>query len=600
MNFTTYLANKTNMINKRCEELVDDIYKEYKSGELSTELDYVYKAKNTIKDFYSKLGKPSFELTKANSTPTSKHYNEMVNKAYNDIELVINETNTLNDVINISYDEMKSYTNTYNSIIKKVGNELDVVQNNIRSLKAESQYIFSDSFDSLDYIRNISSKDSVNVKQAEGVMTLNYETERDYSNILNLEILEGSNGFPGNTHEVEVLNNKMSFKGQNDARIELSNMLDQKKSTWFEYELYNMSDLEYSKTNGFGFSYKEGISWLVKENKLILNLKISLRETRVCNWISLTPFIPNNKNTKSSMIKKVTITDGNFLTQEYIPNKEFNDTYVVNFEPQTIKDIIIEFEQSSTYETDIGHIYTIKNNSNDLYFDNLKDELYKRVDIFNPSLSALGVKYDPNSNKYILPKYNGDKTSFTQNNLNKEVFTVPFDYGSFESNVEILKANRYMIGIKNVTVGNYSYNEKSIYVSEKFTTDENIMFVELESKDYIPNDFKQYRTNLDEEYTGEDFLKYEITFDEGNVWYPIMPKHKVRFYPCAYAINSDILPSMRKNHSVKYIERFLETKSVTIRITLNRPEELIYDTPIVYNYKLSVKTESGDNFAYNK
>lgn len=599
MSFTTYMLNKTNMINKRCEELVDDIYREYKSGELSSELDYVYKAKNTIKDFYSTIGKPSFELNKAISTPTSSHYNHMINKAYNDIELVITETNLLNDTISTSYDEMKSYTDTYSSIIKKIDNKLDVVENNIRSLKSESQYIFSDSFDSLDHIRNASNKDSVNIKQSEGVITLNYETERDYSNILSIEVLEGSNGFPGNTHEVEVLNNKATFKGQNDARIELSNVLDQKKSTWFEYELYDISDIEYSKTNGFGFSYKEGLSWLTKEKKLLLNLKISLKETRICNWISLTPFISSNKNTKSSTIKKVTITDGDFLTQEYIPNKEFKDTYVVNFEPQTIKDIIIEFEQASTYETDIGHIYTIKNNSNDLYFNASSDELYKRVDLFNPSLSVLGIKYDPNNNKYIFPKYNGDKTSFTQNSLNKEVFTVPFDYGSFESNIEILKANRYMIGIKNITIGNYSYNEKSVYVSEKFTTDENIVFVELEAKDFIPSDFKSYRGNTDIEYTGEEFLKYEITFDEGNIWYPIMPKHKVRFYPCAYAINSDVLPSMRRNHSVKYIERFLETKSITIRITLNRPEELIYDTPIVYNYKLSVKTERGDYFAYN-
>jgi hypothetical protein len=97
----------------------------------------------------------------------------------------------------------------------------------------------------------------------------------------------------------------------------------------------------------------------------------------------------------------------------------------------------------------------------------------------------------------------------------------------------------------------------------------------------------------------EDFLKYEITFDEGNIWYPIKPKHRVRFGQCAYAINSDILPSMRRNYSVKYIDRFLDTKSITLRITLKRPELLIYDTPIVYNYKISVKTERNDFYAYD-
>lgn len=599
MNMSSYLTNKTNMINKRCEELVNEIYTEYQNGELSTELDYIYKTKNTVKDFYSNIGKPSFVFNKAISTPISQHYNEMVNKAYNDIELAIIETNTLNEVITVSNDETECQMNTYHSIVKKIESELNVIENNIKSLKSESQYVFSDSFDSLDYIRNITNDDSVNLRQLEGVIALKHDTEKDYSNNISLEILEGSNGFPGNTHEVETLNSKITFKGQNDARVELKNMIDNKKTTWFEYELFNIDDNEYDKTNGFGFSYKEGLTWITNENKLILKLKISLNEEKVCNWISLTPFLANSKNAQGSIITKVTITDGNFLTQEYAPMKEFKDSYVINFEPQNIKDIIIEFEQRSSYETNIGHIYTIKNNSDSLFFDVEKDELYKRVDLYKPSVYNLGIKYDPNKNSYILPSYNQTKTNFKHSELIKEIFTLPFDYGSYNSNIEILKANRYLIGIKNIHIGNYTYEEESVYVSKKFETNENITFIELETNDFIPDEFKNYRNNLDYEFDGEDFLKYEITFDEGNVWYPIKPKHRVRFGPCAYAINSDILPSMRKNYSIKYIERFLDTRSVTLRITLKRPELLIYDTPIVYNYKLSVKTERNDFFAYN-
>lgn len=596
MSITSYMQNKTTMINKRCSDLINEIYKEYKSGELSTELDYIYKARNTVKEFYSSIGKPSFKFTKAISTPISSHYNHMVTKAYNDIELSILETNSLAKAIKLSYDEMESNIFTYSSIIKKTNSKLTVIENNIKSLTNDSQYVFSDSFNSLDYMRNTTNKDSVNVRQLEGLISLGFLNEKDYSNSVNLEILPGSNGFPGNTHEVEVLNNQIKFIGQNDARVELKSMLDQKNNTWFEYELFDISDEEYDKTNGFGFSYKENLTWIKKDGKLILKLKISLREEKVCNWISLTPFIIGNKNSQRCYITKVIVTDGNFLTQEYTPNKEFTESYVVNFEPQNLKDIIIEFEQNSSYETNIGHIFTIKNNSEDLFYNPLKDDLYKRVDHFIPSVEPLGIKYDPNKNEYILPKHNTEKSKFNHNKLVKEVFTTPFDYGSFQSDIEILKAYRYVIGIKNINIGNYTYSESSVYVSNKFETDENIIFVELEADDYIPKDFYDYRSDVENTYTGEEFLKYEITFDEGGKWYPIMPKHKVRFYPCAYSINSDTLPSMRKNNNIRYIERFLETKSITIRITLNRPEELIYDSPLVYNYKLNIKTERDDYF----
>lgn len=598
MSITSYLANKSNMITKRCEELVDEIYTEYKSGELTTELDYMYKAKNTIKDFYSNIGKPSFEYSKAISTPISNHYNHMVNKAYNDINLSILETEALYEAIKTSFDEVESNVATYSGIVKKVDSELNVIENNIKSLESESQYVFSDSFDSLDYIRNLANKDSVNIRQTEGVITLSFDNEKDYTNIVGLEILEGSNGFPGNTHEIETLNNKINFIGQNDARIELSNTLDQKKNTWFEYEIYNINDDVYEKTNGFGFEYKENLTWVTKGDELILRLKLYLNEEKVCNWVSLTPYIPSNKNSQPCIITNVVITDGNFLTQEFKPNKEFKDSYVINFEPQPIKEVIVDFKQKSNYETQIGHIYTIKNNSSDLFFNEIQDEKYKRIDMYKPSVKPLGIKHDPNTNTFILPKYTGDKSPFNQNALSKEIFSTPFDYGDFQSDIESIKAYRYSIGIKNIIIGNYTYTKSSVYVSKKFETNENITFVELEAQDFIPEDFKEFRADKDMLYTGEEFLKYEITFDEGNNWYPIMPKHRVRFYPCAYSINSDILPSMRKTANVRFIERFLDTKSITVRITLNRPEELIYDTPIVYNYKLNIKTE-GDDFIAN-
>ena len=596
MNLSSYFVNKTSIIENKYKKIVANALEEYKNGKGSS-TEHLYYLNIATKNFINGLDKPLFKQCTATSTPIKEHFNIMINNAIDDVDVLLNEIVSIADHANSISNEVLSYINMFNHSTNKIVNDINSVENIVSMLKDENWYVFFDSFTDSEKSLPQSTIESCKIDLNSGYISIGTSVEREYSSSLSMKILEDSNGFPGNTHEVEILNNKINFLGEDEPYINMYNVIDGKDSTWFEYESYKISDEDYIKCNGLGFKYKENVSWVNNDDELRLELYLYFEEVKLCNWFCITPFELQNKNSKTATIDYVIISDGAFNNQTIYMNKMFDEAQIIVFEPQDVKYIKVAFKQLYSYQTSIGHFYSLKIDKNINIFETVTKDNHGRLEGYMPSVELLGMKYDPSLRKCFNPDY-PHKKDFTVNPniIKSNLFTVNhINDAQIHSDVEVINGYRKVISIKNVSISNYIFNEYGLYCSKPYTTNENIVFIELESDDYIPESFKEYCKSEGIEYSPADFIKYELSFDDGNIWYELNPKHRVHYGPCAININSDILPSMRSPRNIRYIDRLLDTNSIMIRITLKRPNGYIYDSPVVYNYKMNVRTE-GDVF----
>lgn len=591
--------NKTKTIDAKCEIIINKILVQYSNGEIKTELEMLYKLKHALKEFYSSVGKPTFKATSAKGTPVSFHFNVMIEKAYNDLEIMINECKGMSTAIESSFVDIELSRKMLSNKINYIDKKLNDIKNKITINNNSRITSFSDSFINLDYTEIGTTKDTniANINTTDGVLTLAPTNVKNLSSTCKIEVLNNSNGFPGNTHMIDVLEGELHFIGNNNLHINLNDIIDDNIDTWFEYEIFKIDDKIKESCNGFGFEYKENVSWITENDKLKLVLKLILAEPNECNWLNLTPFMSDSKASKASTIIKVTISDGNADSQCITTVREFNKDVVIMFTPQIVSHITIEFEQNTFYETSIGHYYFVKNDAlSTLVFDDIQSSLYNRIEGEKPSVESLGMKYDPSISKCIQPKnYSSDINQIiTDTNIIKSaLFTTPASTYNVQSSVEILKAYRYFIGIKNISISNYQFTTASEYISKPFTTNDFITSITLESDELIPKEFDEFIDKNFEDaekysWVKGQWIKYAITFNDGVDWEAIWPKHRAFQGPCTFKINSDTPVSLRKGTSIKYVNKLMEPSSVKIKINLQRPVGEIYKTPLVFQYKLNL------------
>lgn len=606
--------NKTKTIDAKCEIIVNKILDEYSRGLIKTEVEMLYKLKQALKEFYSSIGKPTYKYISAKGTPISAHFNDMINKAYTDLKIMIEECENISNGIESSFVDIELSRKMLNNKIKYINKKIDDMKDILVINNEANITTFSDSFLNLDYAEIKTSGNgkipAANINTTDGVLTLATTDNKLLSPKCKIDILDSSNGFPGNTHMIDVLDTGLHFVGYNNMRLDLNSMIDGNSDTWFEYELFNVDDKVLEQCGGLGFDYKEDISWITEDNKLKLILKLTLDVPSICNWLSLTPFVSENRGAKSSVITKVTISDENTGVQNINASKVFDDDTVILFTPQMVKSITIEIEQTMPYEVNIGHYYFTKANTiNTMVFDDLQSSLYSRVDGVKPSVELLGMKYDPSTKKCIQPKnYNIEGTNSIMDSMfvKKSLFSTPTDSDKIKCSIEAIKAYRYFIGIKNISISNYQFVDTSEYMSKPFNTNDYIASITLEAEELIPKEFDDYIEQIikNDPIAAEkqglakgQWIKYAISFDNGVEWQSIWPKHRAFQGPCTIKINSDTPENMRDTKNTVYVDRLIEPSSVRLKIYMLRPENEIYKTPVVFKYKLNILT-GDENIEY--
>ncbi len=598
-------TNKSKTIDKKLAALLAQIQYDYNNGFIRTETEYYYRIKMMLSEFYKSLIKPTFRYRPAITTPMSDEYNAMITESYNDMEFIIKDCEALNNLVSQSFIDAQLGRTMLSNEIAYLSKKVSTIQQSIAKNQSPGTVIFTELFNDTDSTGNLGSENSLFVDSDNGILTLK-RSSAIKNNVKNIYIdSEFSNGFPGNTHCVDSLNGNLHFIGQEGLHNDINAIIDKQVDSWFEFELFSITDETRRACNSFGFEYDEGVSWINNDDVLRMKLVIVPEIVKNCSWITISPYLSDVKGVKECLLEKCEIITASNNVYCVANNLPFNETLVFPFPPQQIRQIEFTFVQSSKYKTKVGHFYyTSADTTNMSIFQNFDySDQYARIDGPKPSVSLLGCKYNPTIQWVEYPT---NKTEYQQNNYAKNgLFNMPPSTVNRKSNQEMIDAYRYMIGIKDIKVFSCVFAREGQYISKSFITDDVITSISLEADEYIPG-------------TDPEILQYAITLDGGITWHKIYPMHRAYMGIYRYYVNNDTIDNMLAFDTKDKRSRNLtvpgEARSVRLKIYMKRPIDVEvndktevkdlataktkeYATPIVYQYKLRVTT-GGDTIEY--
>lgn len=573
------------LFEERIKILIEDLNKNFGSGKIKTKTEYLYEFKNMIIDFYNKLGKPSFKFNRAVYIPSFSDYSDMLKKAKYDMHILICSYEEIENNLQIYFKDVKEETGILMNKLNHIEIEINELDKKVDSLKTVSNIIYSDDFIKISNRNNLNNA-SCNVLS--GALTLATISSKCVNDNINVQVLDTSNGFPGNTHEIYPSYNKIKYIGEYDSHIYLSDMLDGNDDTWFEFEMYNLEDDVKIKTAMVGFKYKEGISWINDDSILKLHLKISLDIPVNINWFKIYGISKPNVNLHNPIIKRIIVRDKYENVQILHLNQYLDEENTITFKSSIVKEIIVELEQEDSNFTKVCREYFLNINPTRIpyfFYDNEKN--YVQFDKPQKSIEMIGLKYNHDDKNIIYPSTKSTNNFLTREYIKSQLFYKKISEDNYKFQYEGVSAKRYVIGIKNIELKYKVYDKYGVYLSQKFLSTESIRSITLNSKDYIPKRFVEY---LDQNKKIDDYIKYYISFDDGSVWTRIRPRHRTEYGSCTIAINSNI-STINRNKNLTYVDMLNDVNEFRLKIELYRPEEIIDESPIVYSYSIDVGSE---------
>lgn len=583
------LINKSNTIEEKAKAVASEIVSEFKHGKIKTQNELTYKTFNALTEFYDSIGKPTMKVREAKGAPSSMDYNKTMKEVVNDLGIIVAETQNLTEVLGSAYSQIETDRQSLENRIKFVENGVKEIRFKVDNSMFNN--IFMDSFANMEKVEaGFCTLPAASINTEFGYLSLGLTEDESLNEAATIEILDDSNGFPGNTHQVSIVGNKPKYAGESGINMNLADCLDKNSDTWFEYELYKISEDVMIGTLNLGFQYEEGMRWVTEDNRLKLNLRMTFDRAEVVNTFAITPFIAPDKDAAPAILSSVVVSDGKGRIRELVNGLDvFDMEKIYTFPKQRCKVVQITIEQDLPYETSIGHTYFKELGSRNLDIFKVSEVKYnKRVNGPSPQVSNLNIIYDDSADRYIQPKSRVGGTIEDGHSVKQELFELPETESDIKAYVEVLPAKRFHIGVRDVDISSKAYIDESEYVSVPYETTRPMNSLTLEVTEDVPQVFQEY-LDLDGEYV--DWIKYYFSIDDGSTWYPIVPDNitKREGYH-KYLINAKIPAELRVS-DIGYIETPIDNYSVRLKIEIRRPIDIPdaeFYSPIVSDYKLQI------------
>jgi hypothetical protein len=582
------IANKSRLIEEKSKLLLDDLMKQYQQGTIKTPTELQYRLFIALEDLYTQIGKPTMQERLAWGPPSSEDYNTTMVEVYNDIKTLFSESDTMGKALIESFEQVELDRQILNWQMNDIKDRLKDI--NLKMAQSKGQVVFRDSFlDTKNFDKDMVKDEAVAIHTAEGVMSLGKLSADEYRQGATVRILEG-NGFSGNTHQVRGLNGTYKFFGEDNTHLDLLTMVDGNADSWYEYEIFALSEQVKSDTLGYGFEYKEGMKW-VKEDSgaLRLYLEIELPLTRTLNWFSLSPFLPSDKGATPAIVRSVIIHDGKGAANEVSSGYDvLSEDKVFIFARQKCKKITIKLEQHTAYETTVGHFFFKELEQSTVnYMAKDKEQEGRRIDGAKPSIETLLYQYNPAKRELKNPERTEGAAIVDTDEIKETLFSVPNVKGQVQAGLEAITAKRYMIGIRDLGIYSYRFTGSSEYVSVSYESEDAIRSIMLDATTFIPPEF------------GEgDWIRYFISIDEGRNWKEISPRGTAKEgSKIQYIINGNV-PIEGRFDNIGYLDTLQEVHNVRLKVQMSRPAELTdadYYTPLLMDYKITCGTVKGEN-----
>jgi hypothetical protein len=588
---------KSKIFEKHADYLFEKMYEQLK--DTMSEQEVQAKVAEAIQKYYVNLGRALFTPRKAEPghLPFIEEYNDSTEEITKDISVLYGETEEIGSYLADYFNYAQSEKLRVQQRIRGLTgltNDLNLIANDTSD---NGQY-FRDSFDDSTGIETsmIIGK-AVQVATAEGIVTLARSGTVNRSNNAKIKAIQG-NGEAGTYHlvrDVKVTQTDGTTKTNSvyvsdQAANDNANMiLDGRPDTIFEYQMVNVKATDITDVaKGYDFDWVNGKK---QGDKLRLKIVIELEDVEDINWININPYNPALSTGKVVVYSIRTSADG-FDYQglyeggNYIINSELNttpQTYradaifdgsnsftdskfagqgVWAFPTRKAKYIEVVLDQNESYEEKIGHTYYQKVKKGTDGTDVGQPTRIKSADVPDT------IKKSPSG------RYNFDKDT------------------DVVKDIESFIGWRYAIGIRDINIMSYQFEEKSELVSKRYEVDGTISEVMIYANEKIP---QSYLTQIS---TSNDWIQYFVSFDDVN-WIQMSPMHHqpvtTTFPPKILQINgnkTDLESSFQLYKT--YIDSDKPVTGVRLKVVMSRPSStkdapnMEYSTPILEDYAIRV------------
>lgn len=605
--------------------LVQDFLDEYSKGEM-TDIELVSEQINDIVTQYNAIdGRPmlDFEDYVKGEPAESDKMNRMWKRLQDDINIVQDQLEVLRAAVVFVHNFIVTEVELAKNQNAQAANKLKTLQ--LYTTANDSSVIqFGDYFNNLDFVdlALVPSDQKPHLLAAGQVSLAREPKTTNLTDDIDVRVLDTSNGFSGNNQEiadpsnaiVDPVDNKPTyiFKSEIDGRhAELDDAIDGQPNTWFEYENYWVSPGDRQKAKDLNFVYRAVgsaantavsndvnpagaatntttglIDWAKgpANGILVLNLEFDLKEPRVLNAISITPFgLEINKNapiniklvqtsengtdwTPISPQNVYVATDANLQSARSAENVSIGSALFA-FDERSVRYVRMTMEQKEAIACNIGH----------LYYETKKTVTYEKKVVPHPSIPNatttlnIPITHGGDRAEGPIPPVNEPDRYYSDNGLLS---------GNLVQGVEYFVGKRWAIGIRDILIEESKYKETTIVVSKPFRVAGVIDRVSIEADTFIPSNFPEDPDSL--------WIKFFVSPDDGLNWYPISRiQDDYLGIPEVIAFN-DPIPAEFREIGVDYIATNSVVNSLRVKVEMSRPEELDSSSPILRSYKLKV------------
>lgn len=596
------LQLKSEMMERQADYLFNRAYELL--GDTATDEQISALVADTLRRYYMELGRPLMQKRHAESghLPWIEEYNETISEVTEDVSILFREVEVMGDYLAEYFNYAQSERERVKQRIRGITgltNDLNLIANDSHG----NALFFRESFDDTRGIEpNMIIGRAAQVSTQEGVVTLSRANTINRSQKGNIKSIQG-NGDPGTYHIVrkatietdegpQAVVNYISDSIPNDNPAVV---LDGRPDTIFEYQMVNIEkEAIAGKPKGYDFEWAKGNRI---NDRLRLKMVIELEGNVDVNWINVNPYNAPFSTGKVSIYSIRTSEDG----FDYQPL--YNGSLVLNSEinttPQTYRaDAIFDGSNDFTtskfagqgvwaFPTRKARFVEIVIDQDESYDELIGHTYYEKTIRASDGASSKTTRISASQ----APKNVVDGPPGTYSLDSETQITKGIEYKEFEG-----KGWRYAIGLRDINIMSYEFEEKSEFVSKRYEAEEPIKKIMLYANEKIPQEY------LDVVATGNEWIQYFISTDDVN-WHRISPMHhqplsKDGFPPKIIEINgsqTDLLDAFQLHKS--YLDTDSEVKGVRLKVVLQRPKDIpnaSTTTPVLEDYALRVVFEDKD------
>lgn len=567
-------------------------------GESASVLDIETYAQTAYTLYKTRAGEPLFFPRRAEryQLPFREDVLDNMEEIIADLNIIAAEHNTaskfLVDSFNIVHSEKKRLSSRIGSLNNLVG-ELSLLSGE----SGGNTTFFKESFQdnsALDTEYALSNVIKAHLSIEEGILTLGRKSTKNLSETASVAQVLG-NGEAGTNHLTKkfVTTDKQgveieSFHFLNQFEPEQNKdpavLLDNRPDTIFEYQMVNVPTSFKNKFRNYNFEWSKSAP---EDDILRLKIVVELKQEELLNWISLFPYYANNASTSITIYSIRTSADGFDYEPLYTDKQVLNQA--INNTPQTYQlDALFDGSNVASEANYTGQgVWSFpQRKTRFIEFVIDQDQAYNEIigqEVYTAKLNEMEIGVQVPAPEELK---NAEPGEYTR--------TIDGQRVVYTKTIEATNEGwRYAIGIRDIQLMQYQFEEKSYFVSKRYHSAEELTRLVLYANEIIPESY------LDIVSKNNDWVIYEVSFDDTN-WFRVSPMHHEplndNFPAKIMELNGSEIDLAAAFQVHKTLVKTKEPiHDVRLKITITRPttEGFENTTPIVEDVAIKVEKKGA-------